>query len=116
VTRSHSPARFDAPGDEQHRRIVDAIRDHGWSEQDNFFPPDLTLALALECAALATAGTLTLALVGQGAARSLQPDVRGDRIQWLEAGQSEARDRYLAIMEMLRIALNRALFLGLEEY
>ena len=67
---------------------MDAIHDHGWSEQDNFFPPDLTLALALECAALATAGTLTLALVGQGAARSLQPDVRGDRIQWLEAGQS----------------------------
>src|SRR6266702_4702383 len=74
VTRSHSPARFDVPGDEQHRRIVDAIHDHGWSEQDNFFPPDLTLALALECSALATAGTLTLALVGQGAARSLQPD------------------------------------------
>ena len=57
-----------------------------------------------------------MALVGQGATRSLQPDVRGDRIQWLEAGQSEARDQYLAIMEMLRIALNRGLFLGLEEY
>ncbi|MCX4150074.1 MULTISPECIES: 2OG-Fe(II) oxygenase [Paraburkholderia] len=116
MTRSHSPALFDAPGDEQHRRIVDAINDHGWTEQDNFFPPDLTLALALECAELATAGMLTLALVGQGAARSLQPDVRGDRIQWVEAGQSEARDRYLAIMEMLRIALNRGLFLGLDEY
>lgn len=116
MTRSHSPARFDAPGDDQHRHIVDAIHDHGWSEQDNFFPPDLTLALALECAALATAGTLTLARVSQGAARSLQPDVRGDRIQWLEAGQSEACDQYLAIMEMLRIALNRGLFLGLEEY
>jgi SM-20-related protein len=47
---------------------VDAIHDHGWSEQDNFFPPDLTLALALECAALATAGTLTLARVSHGAA------------------------------------------------
>ncbi|CAB3732072.1 hypothetical protein LMG22037_05671 [Paraburkholderia phenoliruptrix] len=116
MTRPHSPARLDAPGDDQHRRIVDAIHDHGWSEQDNFFPPDLTLALALECAALSTAGTLTLARVSQGAARSLQPDVRGDRIQWLEAGQSEACDRYLAIMEMLRMALNRGLFLGLEEY
>lgn len=110
------PARSDATGDEHHRRIVDAIHDHGWSEQDNFLPPDLTLALALECAALAAAGTLTMARVGHGAARSLQRDVRGDRIQWLEAGQSEARDRYLAIMEMLRIALNRGLFLGLEEY
>ncbi|KDP84674.1 2OG-Fe(II) oxygenase [Cupriavidus sp. SK-3] len=116
MTRSHPPARFDAPGDEYYRRIVDAIHDHGWSEQDNFLPPDLTLALALECAALAAAATLTMARVGHGAAGSLQRDVRGDRIQWLEAGQSEARDRYLAIMEVLRIALNRGLFLGLEEY
>ncbi|CAG4897574.1 2OG-Fe(II) oxygenase [Paraburkholderia saeva] len=116
MTRSHSPACFDTPGDEQHQRIVDAIHDHGWSEQDNFFPPGLTLALGLECAALATAGMLTFAGVSQGAARSLQPDVRGDQTQWLEAGQSEACDQYLAIMEMLRIALNRGLFLGLEEY
>jgi SM-20-related protein len=116
VTRSHSPAHFDASGDERHRRIVDAVHDHGWSEQDNFFPPDLTLALALECAALAAAGTLTLARVSQGAASSLQPDVRGDWIHWLEAGQSEACDQYLAIMETLQIALNRGLFLGLDEY
>ncbi|WP_429254526.1 2OG-Fe(II) oxygenase [Paraburkholderia sp. GAS334] len=116
VTRSHSPAHFDASGDERHRRIVDAVHDHGWSEQDNFLPPDLTLALALECAALAAAGMLTLARVSQGAASSLQPDVRGDRIQWLESGQSEACDRYLAIVETLRIALNRGLFLGLDEY
>ncbi|CAE6824717.1 2OG-Fe(II) oxygenase [Paraburkholderia haematera] len=116
MTRSHSPACFDAPGDERHQRIVDAIHDHGWSEQDNFISPNLTLALGLECTALARAGMLTLAGVSQGAARSLQPDVRGDQIQWLEAGQSEACDQYLAIMEMLRIALNRGLFLGLEEY
>jgi SM-20-related protein len=116
MNRSYSPEHSIAPGDEGHRRIVDALRDYGWSEQDNFLPPDLTLSLALECAALVAAGTLTLARISQGAARSLQPDVRGDRIHWLEAGQSEACDRYLAIMEMLRIALNHKLFLGLEEY
>ncbi|WP_438390707.1 2OG-Fe(II) oxygenase [Caballeronia sp. DA-9] len=99
-----------------HRHIVDAMHEHGWSEQDIFLPPELTVALALECAALATAGTLTLARVGQGAARTLQPEIRGDRIQWLQAGQSKACDQYLAIMETLRIALNRGLFLGLDEY
>jgi len=116
VNRTHSSAHSDAPGDEGHRRILEALHDHGWSEQDNFLPPDLTLSLALECAALAAAGTLALARISQGAARSLQPEVRGDRIHWLEAGQSEACDRYLAIMETLRIELNRRLFLGLEEY
>jgi SM-20-related protein len=95
---------------------VDAVHDHGWSEQDDFFPPDLTLALAAECTALAAAGALELARVGQGATRSWRPAVRGDRIQWLAAGQSAARDRYLAIVETLRIALNRELFLGLDAY
>ncbi|MFM0014356.1 2OG-Fe(II) oxygenase [Paraburkholderia sediminicola] len=116
MNRSYSPARSDVPGDEGHRRIVDDLHLHGWSEQDNFFPPDLTLALALECTTLAAAGMLTLARVSQGAARSLQPNIRDDQIQWLEAGQSEACDRYLAIMEALRITLNHRLFLGLEEY
>ncbi|WP_144156474.1 2OG-Fe(II) oxygenase [Paraburkholderia sp. BCC1885] len=105
-----------APADEAYRRILDALHDHGWSEQDNFLAPDLTLSLALECATLAAAGTLAWARISQGAARSRQPEIRGDRISWLEAGQSEACDRYLAIMETLRIALNRGLFLGLEEY
>jgi SM-20-related protein len=116
VNRSHSPAHSDASGDERNRQIVDAVHEHGWSEQDAFLPPDLTLALALECAALAAAGTLTLASVSRDAARALQPKVRGDRIQWLEAGQSDACDRYLAIMETLRVALNRGLFLGLDDY
>jgi SM-20-related protein len=48
--------------------------------------------------------------------RSLQPNIRGDQIPWLEPGQSEARDRYLAILEALCIALNHGLLLGLEEY
>jgi SM-20-related protein len=116
LNRTHSSAHSDASGDEGHLRILDALHDHGWSEQDNFLSPELTLSLALECAALAAAGTLALAQISQGAARSLQPNVRGDRIHWLEAGQSEACDSYLAIMETLRIALNRGLFLGLEEY
>jgi SM-20-related protein len=96
--------------------IVDAVQEHGWSEQDSFLPAELTRALALECAARAAAGALTPARVSQGAAQSLQPDIRGDRIQWLEAGQSDACDQYLAIMETLRVTLNRELFLGLDNY
>jgi SM-20-related protein len=116
LIRSHSPAHLDAAGDERHRRIVDTLHEHGWSAQDNFLQADLTLALALECTALAAAGSLTLAQVSRGAARALQPSVRGDQILWLEAGQSAACDQYLAIMEGLRLVLNRELYLGLDEY
>ena len=78
VIRSQPPAHSDASGDGLYRQIVDAVHEHGWSVQDIFLPPDLTLALALECAALAAAGKLTPAHVSQGTARSLQPGVRGD--------------------------------------
>ena len=116
VVRSHLPVPVMARADEGHRRIAAALHDQGWSEQDDFFPADLTLALASECAALEATGALALARVSQGVDRSLRPDLRGDRIQWLEAGQSIACDRYLAIVEGLRVVLNRELFLGLDEY
>lgn len=98
------------------QRTLDDLAEHGWSQQNQFLPLDLTLALASECRALAASGMLGLAAVGSGAAPTLRPDIRGDRTMWLEAGQSAACDRYQAIMETLRVALNRAFFLGLDNY
>jgi SM-20-related protein len=116
VSHSEFSAGPDSLWGTPHQHMLDAIRDHGWSEQDIFLPEDLTVALALECTALAAAGELTLARVSRGAAQSIQPGIRGDQIHWLEPGQSLACDRYLQIMERLRVALNRGLFLGLDEY
>jgi SM-20-related protein len=116
VTRMLLPAHSETRADELHRQIADAVHKHGWAEHDAFLPPELVVTLAQECAALAAAGSLTRAGVGQGAARTLQPEIRGDQIQWLQAGQSDACDQYLAIMETLRVGLNRELFLGLDEY
>jgi SM-20-related protein len=111
-----SPASIDSSGDARYQHIVDTIRVHGWSSHDVFLPADLTLELAAQCAALMVAGALMPARVGRGATQSAQPGIRGDQIQWLMAGQSPACDRYLAIMETLRVALNRGLYLGLDAY
>jgi SM-20-related protein len=89
---------------------------HGWSQQKLFLPADLTLALAAECGLLSAAGALKPAGVGRGATQAVRSDIRGDRIAWLKAGQSAACDRYLRIMETLRVSLNRNLYLGLDEY
>ena len=99
-----------------HQPTLDDLATHGWSQQNLFLPEDLTIALASECRALAAAGALGLAAVGGGAAPVLRPELRGDRTQWLEAGQSDACDRYQGIMETLRLALNRAFYLGLDNY
>jgi SM-20-related protein len=96
--------------------MTDSLTAHGWSQQNIFLPADLTLALAAECRALELDGALKLAATGRGAAQAIRTDIRGDQILWLKAGQSPACDRYLHIMEALRVTLNRTLFLGLDEY
>ncbi|AEK61479.1 hypothetical protein CFU_1647 [Collimonas fungivorans Ter331] len=96
--------------------MADGLAEHGWSQHNIFLSLELTQELAAECRALATSGALNPAGVGKGAAQVLRADIRGDRILWLQAGQSLACDRYLQIMESLRVALNRELYLGLDEY
>lgn len=98
------------------QRAGDDLIKHGWSQQNLFLPKALTIALAAECHLLQDSGTLRLAAVGRGNVSAVLPTLRGDRIAWLQAGQSVACDSYLTIMEALRVTLNRMLFLGLDEY
>jgi SM-20-related protein len=96
--------------------IADDLVARGWSEQQSFLSDELTLALADECRSLSRNGALAAAAVGRHGAQALQPAIRGDHTAWLHAGQSLACDRYLTIMESLRLSLNRSLFLGLDNY
>lgn len=97
-------------------RIIDELAEHGWSLQTQFIAPTLTYELAEECRKRAEAGLLVQAGVGRSALAVVSEGLRGDHIQWLEAGQNNACDQYLAIMDELRQALNQALFMGLEDF
>lgn len=97
-------------------QIIDELAEQGWSRQLDFLPQALTRELAEECRARAQRGALSAAGVGRGEALAVRESVRGDSIQWLEAGEHAACDQYLAIMDRLRQALNQALYLGLEDY
>ncbi|WP_273823292.1 MULTISPECIES: 2OG-Fe(II) oxygenase [Pseudomonas] len=96
--------------------IVDDLAERGWSQQELFLPADLTRELATECRKRAADGELAPAGVGRGAAQQVREGIRGDHIQWLEPGQAESCDRYLGLMNSLREALNRGLYLGLEDF
>ncbi|KFX70705.1 2OG-Fe(II) oxygenase [Pseudomonas taeanensis MS-3] len=96
-------------------RIVDDLAEHGWSLQPLFAPQTLTAKLAEECRTRAAQGELTPASIGRGVAQAVIEGVRGDRIDWLEAGQSVACDQYMALLDELRQALNFGLYLGLED-
>jgi len=97
-------------------RIVDDLSARGWSQQNIFLPESLTVALAAECRRRAAEGDLVPAAVGRGPTQEVREKIRGDHIQWLEAGEDEACDQYLELMDSIRQALNRDLFLGLEDY
>ncbi|AWY41783.1 2OG-Fe(II) oxygenase [Pseudomonas putida] len=97
-------------------RIVDDLAAHGWSRQNIFLPLDLTRALAAECRKRDAEGELAPAAVGRGPSTEIREGIRGDHIQWIEPGQAEACDSYLKLMDSLREAMNRHLFLGLEDF
>ncbi|MCO6056326.1 2OG-Fe(II) oxygenase [Pseudomonas sp. MOB-449] len=96
--------------------ILDDLARQGWSHQCLALPAELTAALAEECRARALAGSLAPASTGRGEGQQIREGVRGDRINWLEPGQSAASDTYLALMDELRQLLNRELYLGLEDF
>lgn len=97
-------------------RIVDDLAEHGWSQQNIFLPQDLTRALAAECRKRAAEGELAPAAVGRGPSSEIREGIRGDHIQWIDPGQAEVCDSYLSLMDGLREAINRGLFLGLEDF
>lgn len=96
--------------------IIDDLAARGWSLQSSFLSNDVTQKLAGECRRRYAEGALAPAGVGRGEEQAVREGIRGDHIHWLEEGQAEVCDAYLALMDELRQALNRELFLGLEEF
>jgi len=110
------PAMRISPDDPLLLRIVDDLAERGWSQQPLFLSDNLTRELALECRKRAAEGELAPAAVGRGPAQEVREGIRGDHIQWLEPGQAEPCDLYMELMDSLRQALNRGLFMGLEDF
>ncbi|MBC7489994.1 MAG: 2OG-Fe(II) oxygenase [Glaciimonas sp.] len=96
--------------------IAEDLVTHDWSYQTNFVLAELVLTLDAECRARVTQGGLARAEVGRGKGQAVEAGIRGDYIQWLDAGQSAAGDHYLRIMETLWQEINHTLYLGLEEF
>ncbi|HEY7758372.1 MAG TPA: 2OG-Fe(II) oxygenase [Burkholderiales bacterium] len=95
--------------------VADALAADGLCIRSDFFPAELITALARDAharfAEFQPAGT------GAGPGRALRPQVRGDSTLWLESpGRSRAQRAALARFEMLRLALNGELHLGLFDF
>ncbi len=73
------------------------------------FSAEFCRDLAQECQNLATAGHLSKASIGKGAGKTVQTEIRGDFIQWLDDSHPFQQN-----LEQIRKALNEYFFLGLK--
>lgn len=96
--------------------ITYAIERAGYAVVQAFLDPEAIDALARECRARDAEGKLARAAVGRGSARTVRDTVRGDRTQWFDEDVlTPAQSAYWSAMQVLRVDLNRALMLGLDE-
>lgn len=72
--------------------------------------------LRARCLTLHASGALRAARIGRGANERLAPEVRGDFISWLSEPELDAEQKLLRRLDELRMALNRGLMAGLEDF
>lgn len=97
--------------------VADELAERGWSVQEQFLPESLALALEQDCRSLWQQDDLTPAAIGRGDGQLIAPRIRGDYTRWLdECPPTAAGQAYMALMDGLREALNRNLFLGLDTF
>ncbi|MEZ5936846.1 MAG: 2OG-Fe(II) oxygenase [Hyphomonadaceae bacterium] len=90
------------------------LASEGWAIREGVLPPALVAALREEAERQYEAGQMERAGIGRADDHTLDREVRRDRVMWLE-GETLAQVQFLEAMELLRLELNRELFLGLFE-
>lgn len=100
--------------EEPFANVLQDLQTQGWSVQDDFFSSDFTQALMEEAQNIENAAMLQ-AGIGRKQDHQVMLDARRDYIQWIDPDRPIRRD-FLKVMEELRVALNRRLFLGLFDY
>lgn len=98
-------------------RIVEGLTGPGRVVLPGFLSPEQTALLAAECQALWHQDAFHHARVGHGTSLSLQPEIRSDRVCWIDPLEpTSLQHDYLARAEAIRQLINRNLFLGLDEF
>lgn len=99
-----------------HEEICAALAARGFAIAQGFLSREEVLALREGGERRRAAGEFHAARIGRGASAQREAAVRGDEICWLDAESATAQERaLLALLDALRLALNRELFLGLAE-
>ncbi len=100
-----------------HNHVIDALAEHGWCVVPDYISQPQARQLAHEALQLQQANALGRAGISKGAGRTVNPEIRGDAILWLEEPHiTDTQRDYLARLEQLRLAANAGLQLGLFDF
>jgi len=98
-------------------QIAAALGTRGWCVTPDFLPAVQVRAARAALQVSWRRGEFRPAGVGRGAGLQYRPEMRTDRMRWLDPGDcAPAHRQYLAVLEPLRLAINHTLFLGLFEF
>lgn len=97
--------------------IADEVALNGYAVVPDFIFSHAVMEMRNEARVLQASGDMHRAGIGQGSKFSLNSELRGDDIHWLDENVLDAYQHvYLASLESLRQELNRSLALGLFEF
>lgn len=102
-------------GDTRLESIVTEVATTGLAVVPDFVDATLAATWLAELERRRAARPFRPAQVGRGDSRMLRPDLRTDRILWLERDDSPLA-AWFDTMDALRVALNRELYLGLFDF
>ena len=99
------------------RDIAMQVLQYGWCVYPEFLSKTMTDALRTHALTAWHNGQFRHAGVGRGESFEIKPEVRNDRVMWLEPSQDGGVFAdYFAAMESLRQTINLELYLGLFDY
>jgi SM-20-related protein len=97
--------------------IADEVARRGWVRAPGFLEPREWRALGDQGRARWEEGDFRHAGVGRGADFRVRPEIRNDRVLWLDPAEGLGPERrYFERIEALRRALNERLYLGLFRF
>jgi len=97
--------------------ITQQLSDKGYAVVDNYLSPHKITKIQNELVEAWQTGCFRHAGVGRGDNWELQPEIRNDKVLWLEQAECSASQKlYLDTLEKLRLKLNRELMLGLFSF
>lgn len=95
--------------------LISGLAERGYGVVVDAIAPDFVERLIADCRERESAGVMTDAGIGRDQAHAVEAEVRRVRASWLQDGGRGEGD-LLVLVERLRLAINRQLYLGLFEF